>query len=127
MKKILFPLFVMVAGLFLAGCATAAPLIRPVIALPEPLKLGITGVVVWLVSWAFAWIIAKLPWIGVILAPYKQPLAMLIAAALISFIEASVPDAFGPIAVAAISLVLVILAFFGIGEVLKQRGFRFFQ
>lgn len=116
----LWSLFVM--SLFLSGCAVAAPLIRPVIALPDPLKIAITGVVLWVVSWAFAWLATKLPWIGVVLAGYKQPLAMLIAAALISFIEASVPDAYGAVAVAALELILVLLALFGIGARLKESA-----
>lgn len=126
MKSLKF-LFLAVVFLSLAACAPAALAIRPVIALPDPLKVSITGVVVWIVAWLFAKLVVALPWIGPYLEPYKEPLSMLIAASLIGFIEASVPDAYGAVAVAAIELVLVILALFGIGKTLKAKGYRLFQ
>lgn len=95
------------------------------VALPDPVKIALTGVIVWLVSWLFAQLIAMVPWLK-FLEEFKEPLALSIAAALIGLIEGAVPDAYAGIAVAAIQLVLVILAFFGIGNGLKARGYRLF-
>lgn len=126
MSKFLKFLFVsLLASFALAACA---PAIQGVVSLPNPLKVAITGVVVWIVAWVFAKIVVLIPWVGPILEPYKEPLALLIAASLIGFIEATVPDAYGAVAVAAIELLLVILALFGIGSTLgKKRGVKFFK
>lgn len=95
------------------------------VALPDPVKIALTGAVVWIVSWLFAQLIAMVPFLK-FLEEFKEPLALAIAAALISWIENIVPDAYGGIAVAGIQLLLVILAFFGIGNGLKKKGFRLF-
>lgn len=95
------------------------------VALPDPVKIALTGAVVWIVSWLFAQLIAMIPWLQ-FLEEFKEPLALAIAAALIGWIEAAVPDAYAGIAVAAIQLLLVILAFFGVGQGLKAKGVRLF-
>ena len=95
------------------------------VALPDPVKISMTGVIVWIVSWLFAQLITMVPWLS-FLEQFKEPLALSIAAALIGWLENAVPDAYGGIAVAGIQLLLVILAFFGVGNGLKARGVRLF-
>jgi len=96
------------------------------VALPDPVKIALTSVVVWLVSWGFAQLIALIPFLS-FLEQFREPLALAIAAALIGWVETAVPDAYAGIAVASIQLVLVILAFFGVGAGLKARGVKFFK
>jgi len=96
------------------------------VALPDDVKVGIVAVVVWLVSWVFAQLIALVPFLK-FLEEFKEPLALAISAALIGALENAIPDAFGTIAVIGIQLVLALLALFGVGGVLKQRGYRLFK
>lgn len=124
MKRFLFPVLFAFA-FFLSACGPTG-LFAPVIALPEPLKLSITGLFVWLVAFLFAKLITLVPFLK-FLEPYKTPIAMAAAAAVIGWIELNTPDAYGAAVVAAIQLILVILALFGVGEALKQRGVKFFQ
>jgi hypothetical protein len=118
-NRFLFLLIVLVAMLVTA-CAPAA---QGFVALPDLIKIGITGVVVWLVSFFFAKLIAWIP-ILVFLEQFRHPLALAIAAALIGWVQNIVPDAFGAIAIIGIQLLLAILAFFGVGEVLKAKAHR---
>lgn len=96
------------------------------VALPDPVKISITGVIVWLVSWLIAQLITLVPFLK-FLEEFKEPLALAIAAALITALEAAVPDAYAGVAIAAIQLILVILALFGVGTALRKRGARAFQ
>jgi len=108
---------------------SAAPnnaLVQTFVDLDDNVELGITGVVVWLVSWFVAQLIFMLPFLK-FLEDFKQPLALALAAQLIAFIEHSVPDAFGGIAVAGVVLLLAVLAYFKIGEALTARGVRGFK
>jgi hypothetical protein len=91
------------------------------IALPDPLKAGITAVVTWLVSMVLANLILLVPFLQ-FLEQFKGPLALSLAIAVISTIERVVPDAYGRIAVAALQLVLAVLAMFGIGAELAAMG-----
>ena len=59
------------------------------VALPDPLKLGIAGVVLWLVSTLFANLIILVPFL-VFLEQFKEPLALAISAALIEIGRAHV-------------------------------------
>jgi hypothetical protein len=96
------------------------------VSLPDPIKVSITAVIVWLVSWGITQLVTLVPFLK-FLEDFKQPLALAIAAALIGALEAAVPDAYAGVAVAAIQLVLVILALFGVGTALKERGARAFR
>jgi len=81
----------------------------------------VTAVVVFVASVAFANLLVLLPF----LAPFEQfvnPAAVIIAGALITWIEKSVPDMYGKAAVFAVQLVLALLAVWGIGEGLAAMG-----
>ena len=91
------------------------------VALPDPVKAGITAVVVYVVSLLFANLLALLPFLAAF-AEFVQPAAVIIAMALIGWIEKAVPDAFGAVAVLAVQLVLALLAVYGIGEGLAAMG-----
>lgn len=128
MKKIgLYVLCLVVAmtvGL-LSACAPASAQAQ-FVELPGEVKSGITAVVLVAVSWVFAKLISLVPYLK-FLDPFRVPLAMAIAIELIRVVEVAVPDAFGPIAILALQLVLAVLALFGVAEKLKERGIRLFQ
>ena len=91
------------------------------VALPDSVKVGITAIVLWLVSIVITNLILLVPFL-VFLEDFKQPLSLALAAALIAVIEKAIPDAYARVAVIAIQLVLAILAMFGIGAVLAAHG-----
>ena len=125
MKRIWLILVVLVLSMvLLAACAPVAGF-QGFVQLPDGVRVGITAVIVWLVSWVFAQLILLVPFLK-FLEEFKEPLALAIAAALIGWIENIVPDAYGGVAVLAIQLLLAILALFGVGQVFKKRGARFF-
>jgi hypothetical protein len=123
MKTFKFLSLFVLAAVLLAACAPAS---QGFVALPDGVRLGITAVVVWVVSFFLAKLIALVPFLS-FLEEFREPLALAIAAALIGWIENIVPDAYGAIAVIAIQLILAILAFFGVGNVLKKRGVKGFK
>lgn len=88
--------------------------ISRLVALPDPVKAGITAVVVYVLSLGFANLLALLPFLAAF-AQFVQPAAVIIAMALIGWIEKAVPDAFGKVAVLAVQLILALLAVYGIG------------
>lgn len=88
--------------------------------LPVEAEAGITAAVVWLVSLAVTQLILAVPFLA-FLEKYKEPLALGIAAELISQIEGLVPAEFGEVAVAAITLLLAILALFKVGAVWREN------
>jgi len=96
------------------------------IALPDEVKVGLTAVVLWVVSFFLAKLIALVPFLK-FLEEFREPLAFAIAAALIGAIEAAVPDAYAQILVVGLQLILAILAFFGIGTALKKSGVKAFR
>ena len=71
------------------------------VSLPDPIKVSITGVIVWLVSWGITQLVTLVPFLK-FLEDFKQPLALAIAAALITALESAVPDAYAGVAIAAI-------------------------
>ena len=95
------------------------------VALPDEVKVGIISAVLWLVSVVFAYLITLAPFFR-FLEDFKQPIALAIAAALIGALENAIPDSLGAAAVIGIQLVLALLALFGVGTVLKKRGYRLF-
>lgn len=111
-------------ALLMVACSPTA--VQGFVDLPDTVEAGITGVVVWLVSWFFVQLVLLLPFLS-FLEEFKQPLALALSAQLIALIENAVPDAFGDVAVAGIIFVLTILAFFGVGQVLQRRGVRGFK
>jgi hypothetical protein len=116
----------MVLGvLILSACGPVAGA-QGFVQLPDGVRAGIAAVILWAVSWVIVQLITLIP----VLKPldaYKEPIAMLISAALISLIESAVPDAYGAVAVLVIQLILAILALFKIGSILAKRNVRGFK
>lgn len=96
------------------------------VALPDEVKIGITSVVLFVVSFALAKLIALVPFLAFLNA-YREPLAFAIAAALIEALQNVIPDAFAAVAILAAQLLLAILAAFGVGAVMKRQGYRLLQ
>lgn len=101
-------------------------LLQSFVELPADAKAGITGVVLFAVSWLFVQLFMLLPFLKNILDGFQTPLAMAISAALIGLIQNSTPDALGNVVVLAVQLVLALLALFGIGEELRKRNVKLF-
>lgn len=91
------------------------------VSLPDGVKVGITAVVLAVVSFLLAKLIALVPFLK-FLEAYRESLAMGIAIALIEAIQNAVPDAYAPIAVLALELVLAVLALLGVGNQMKRQG-----
>lgn len=89
--------------------------------LPSAVKAGITAVVTWLVSMVLTNLILLVPFLQ-FLEQFKGPLSLALAAAVISYVERIVPDAYGRVAIAALQLVLAVLAVFGVGVELAAMG-----
>lgn len=89
--------------------------------LPDPVKLGIEAVVVWLLAALFTNLILLVPFLA-FLVPFQIPIAMALAAALIGWLEQIIPDAWGTVAVYAIQFVLALLAMIGVGQTLVAQG-----
>jgi hypothetical protein len=95
--------------------------ISSLITLPEPIKAGLSAVVLYVVSFAFANLILLAPFLA-FLEPFKLPLATAAAMALIAWIQNAIPDMYERVAIAALQLVLAILAVYGIGSTLAAMG-----
>lgn len=93
--------------------------------LPDETKVAIAALVLWLVSRGITYLVTLVPFLS-FLVEFEEPLSLAIATALIGALQNAVPDAFGQVAVLAVQLVLAVLAAFGIGNSLKQRGYKFF-
>lgn len=93
---------------------------------PEEVKVGVIAVVVWAISWAFAQLVALVPFLS-FLNEFKEPLALAISAALIGWLQNAIPDQYGGIAVIGVQLVLAILALLGVGKALGAKGYRLFK
>lgn len=91
------------------------------VALPDGVKFSLTAVVLWAVSLLFTNAILLVPFLA-FLEAFKVPITQAIAAALIALIEKSVPDAYAPVAIKALELVLLVLAAFGVGATLAAQG-----
>lgn len=91
------------------------------VALPDPVKLAVTALVLWGVSTLFTNAVLLLPFLA-FLVPFADPIGMAIAAALIGWFQKAIPDAWGTVAVFAVQLVLAILAVLGIGQTLATQG-----
>lgn len=102
-------------------------LLQSFVELPDTVKVGIAGVITWAVAWLITQLILLFPWLQNILDGFQTQIAMAISAALIGLIQNAVPDAYGNVAVLSIQLVLALLALFGIGETLRQRGVKGFR
>jgi hypothetical protein len=89
--------------------------------LPSAIKVSIAAVVTWLVSMVLANLILLVPFLQ-FLEQFQGPLSLALAAAVISYVERIVPDAYGRVAIAALQLVLAVLAVFGIGAELAAMG-----
>lgn len=96
------------------------------VALPDPIKVSITALIVWAVAWLFAKVITLVPFLS-FLDPFKEPIALAIAAALIGAFEQAIPDAYAQVAIVGVQLLLAILALFGVGKQLGKQGFRAFK
>jgi membrane protein YdbS with pleckstrin-like domain len=125
--KKMFSLFVaMVLGvLFLSACAPVAGA-QGFVELPDDVRVGITSVVLVAVSWLIVRLVTLIPALK-FLDQFRTPLAMAVAAELITLIQNAVPDAFGSIAILALKLILAVVALFLIAEKLKAKGYRFAQ
>lgn len=96
------------------------------VALPEDVKIGIAAVVLWLVSFVFAKLIALVPFLK-FLEEFREPLALAIAAAAIGWLENALPTGMDNVAILAVQLVLAVLAALGVSAVFKKRGYGFFK
>jgi hypothetical protein len=118
---VLFP--ALLAMLILSACA---PAVAGFVELPDPVRVQITGLVVLAVSWAFAWLIAKVPFLK-FLEGYKEPLALALAAELIVVLQNALPSAFPEISLLAVQLVLAVLAAWRLFKIFGVKGYRFFR
>lgn len=123
MKKLfMYALLFLVVFSTLTACTSTATAIT----LPDALKTQFTLVVVAIVSYLFTKLITLVPFLKWLDA-YREPLALGLAAYLIDLIETSVPDAYGGVAIAGLTLLLAILSLFKFFEVLRAKEVKFFR
>ena len=96
------------------------------VALPDEVKVSITALIVWAVAWGFMKLVTLVPFLK-FLDPFKEPIALVIAAALIGAFENAIPDSYAQVAVVGVQLVLALLALFGAGKALGDKGYRLFK
>ena len=96
------------------------------IALPEDVKAGIMAVVLAVVSFVFAKLIALVPFLK-FLDEFRAPLALAIGASLIGWLENVLPTGFDQPVILALQFILAVLALFGVGTVLKAKGVKGFK
>ena len=91
------------------------------VSLPDHLKAGIAGVLMFVVSMLITNLVLLVPFLA-FLIPFQMPLALALSVVVIEAIEKAVPDAYGPIAVKVLELVLLVLSAFGWGTQLAAMG-----
>lgn len=123
MKTFKFVSIFVLAAVLLAACAPAA---AQFVQFPDSVQIGITAVVIWVIAFFFAKLIALVPFLS-FLEEFREPVSLAVAAALIGWLQNIVPDAYGQVAITAIQLILAILAAFGVGNALKARGVKGFK
>ena len=96
------------------------------VALPEDVKAGILAVVLFAISFVFAKLIALVPFLA-FLEELREPLALAIGASLIGALENALPTGYDAVAILALQLILAVLAMFGLGNVLKEKGVKGFK
>lgn len=130
MKKILKVVFclvvAMVAGVLVAGCSPANGAVQGFVELPVETKARITAAVVAVGAFFFLKLVELVPQLK-FLEEFRLPLSLAVAAELINLIQNAVPDAYGALAVAAITLVLELLALVLVFVKLKENGVRGFK
>ena len=96
-------------------------MIQSFVELPADQQARIAALVLVVVSWAIAKLIALIPFLS-FLEQFREPLALALAAELINLIQNGIPDAFGGIAVAAVQLLLELAALVIVFVKLRERG-----
>ena len=117
MKKV-FSIVVLLAIVALALTACTA---QGFVGLPDDVQTGINMVAVLLIGYAFAYVVALVPFLS-FLEQFKLPLAAAVSAQLISFLQVSVPDQYGDIAIHGLRLLLAVVALLMAGVQLKRQG-----
>lgn len=123
MKRISLFVLTILLALLLTSCSSVR---QGFVQLPDGVQRSITVLVLVAVSFAFAKLIALVPFLK-FLEEFREPLALAISAALIGWIQNAVPDVYGTVAILAIQLVLAILALFGVANQLKAKRVKFFK
>lgn len=111
---------VLLISLALSACTANA------INLPEKQVTAITLLIVGAVSYLFTKAVTLLPFLK-FLDPYREPVALALAAYLINLLEESIPAQFEDVTVATITLILAILSLFGFFQVFRAKGFKGFR
>jgi hypothetical protein len=96
-------------------------LVSGFVALPDTLKAGVAAVVLYVVSVVLTNVILLVPFLA-FLEAFKVPLASALGAALITWVENILPDAYPEASLLAVQLALAILAAYGIGVTLAAQG-----
>jgi hypothetical protein len=117
MKKLYILLLSM---LVLTACtAQLAPRFVP---LPDTERVAITAVVVALLGYVFAFVVAKLPWTAPIIEKYRMEISLALAGVVVGLIENALPSAYPEISILFIQLVLAVLAAIGLFRTLGKAG-----
>lgn len=109
--------FVLVIGvLFLSGCNSAQGVAQTVVTLPSPIQLFILTATTFLAGFIVTKIAEGWPWLGKLLGPYVDEIAMTVAGAIVLEIQNllnAIPPQWGGVGNAALALIVAILAAYG--------------
>lgn len=83
------------------------------VTLPDPIKAGITAVVVWLVSAVLTNLILLLPFLE-FFRQFEAQVALALAALVVDWLQKNIPDAWATVSEYALQLVLAILVVLGV-------------
>ena len=91
------------------------------VSLPDDVVLGINAVAVLLFGYGIAYVIALVPFLS-FLKDFQVPLAAAISAQVIQFLQVSIPDQFGAVAVHALRALLALIAIYTAAKQLNRQG-----
>lgn len=114
--KLKHVLMIVVFVLSLVACTA-----QGFVALPDDVVLGINAVAVLLFSYGVAYIVTLVPFLS-FLKDFQAPLAAAISAQVIQFLQASIPDQFGSVAIHALRAILTLIAIYTAARQLNRQG-----
>jgi hypothetical protein len=134
MKRVILIVVAMLAMTLMAfapvlqGDQPPTSLVQSFVQLPDAIRLGITALVIAVVGLVFMKIGELFPWAIPFLTKYKEEISLVLAGALIGWIENALPGgAYENISLLVVQIVLAVLALIGLFRTLAKAGVKGFR
>lgn len=121
-------LFIVFAFAFLVACSPEA--VQTVVTLPDPLRLGIEALAVFVVGWLFAQIGMRLPWFVKLFGQYVDEIAFALSGAVLLTIQNwlnLIPAQWETPANLFLAFIVAVLAALQVFRLLGKRGVKTFR